>query len=96
MALIDLTRARRGLSPMELGLLAFSVAMIVVHNHPRGDPTPSPRDAAMTREIVAAGKLLDIEVLDHLVFGHQARRAVRRALSPTAAWRWQSGRNALE
>ena len=36
-----------------------------------GDRTPSPEDVAVTREIVAAGKLLDIEVLDHLVIGHQ-------------------------
>ncbi len=47
------------------------LSMIVVHNHPSGDPTPSPEDVAVTREIVAAGKLLDIEVLDHLVIGHQ-------------------------
>jgi DNA repair protein RadC len=38
---------------------------VVVHNHPSGDPTPSPEDVAATHEIVAAGKLLDIEVLDH-------------------------------
>jgi len=44
-------------------------AIIVVHNHPSGDPTPSPEDVAVTREIVQAGKLLDIEVLDHLVIG---------------------------
>ena len=37
----------------------------------RGHRTPSPEDVAVTREIVAAGKLLDIEVLDHLVIGHQ-------------------------
>jgi DNA repair protein RadC len=37
----------------------------------RGNRTPSPEDVAVTREIVAAGKLLDIEVLDHLVIGHQ-------------------------
>ena len=48
-----------------------AVSLIVVHNHPSGDPTPSPEDVAVTREIVAAGKLLDIEVLDHLVIGHQ-------------------------
>jgi len=47
------------------------LSMIVVHNHPSGDPTPSPEDVAVTRELVAAGKLLDIEVLDHLVIGHQ-------------------------
>lgn len=44
-------------------------AVIVVHNHPSGDPTPSPDDVAVTRGIVQAGKLLDIDVLDHLVIG---------------------------
>lgn len=43
--------------------------IIVVHNHPSGDPTPSPDDVALTRAIVQAGKLLDIDVLDHLVIG---------------------------
>jgi DNA repair protein RadC len=46
-----------------------AAAIIVVHNHPSGDPTPSPDDVAVTRAIVQAGKLLDIEVLDHLVIG---------------------------
>lgn len=46
-----------------------AAAIIVVHNHPSGDPTPSPDDVALTRAIVEAGKLLDIEVLDHLVIG---------------------------
>ena len=40
-----------------------STAVIVVHNHPSGDPTPSPDDVALTRAIVQAGKLLDVEVL---------------------------------
>ena len=44
-------------------------ALIVIHNHPSGDPTPSPDDVAVTRAIVQAGKLLDVEVLDHLVIG---------------------------
>ena len=44
-------------------------AIIVVHNHPSGDPTPSPDDVAITRAFVEAGKLLDVEVLDHLVIG---------------------------
>lgn len=44
-------------------------AIIVAHNHPSGDPTPSPEDVRVTRELVAAGKLLDIDVLDHLVIG---------------------------
>jgi len=43
--------------------------IIVAHNHPSGDPTPSPEDVAVTQEIVRAGKILDIEVLDHVVIG---------------------------
>jgi len=46
-----------------------SASIIVIHNHPSGDPTPSPEDIAMTRALVKAGRLLDIEVLDHLVIG---------------------------
>lgn len=48
-------------------------AIIVVHSHPSGDPTPSPDDVAVTRAIVQAGKLLDIDTLDHLVIGHGTR-----------------------
>ena len=44
-------------------------AVLIVHNHPSGDPTPSPDDVALTRAVVEAGRLLDIEVLDHLVIG---------------------------
>ena len=44
-------------------------AIIVTHNHPSGDPTPSPDDVAVTRAMIQAGKLLDIDVLDHLVIG---------------------------
>jgi DNA repair protein RadC len=44
-------------------------ALILVHNHPSGDPTPSRGDIVMTREIVAAAKALKIEVHDHLVIG---------------------------
>jgi DNA repair protein RadC len=46
-----------------------AAAIIVVHNHPSGDATPSPDDIAITRAIAQAGKLLDIDVLDHLVIG---------------------------
>lgn len=44
-----------------------AVAVVVVHNHPSGDPTPSSEDVAVTRLIADAGKLLNIEVLDHIV-----------------------------
>ena len=46
-----------------------SAAIIVAHNHPSGDPTPSPEDVLVTRQIVDAGKLLDVDCLDHLVIG---------------------------
>jgi len=44
-------------------------AIVVIHNHPSGDPTPSPDDVAVTRVIVQAGKLLEVDVLDHIVIG---------------------------
>lgn len=52
-------------------------ALIVVHNHPSGDPTPSPEDVRVTEQLVAAGKLLDIEVVDHLVIGEQRYVSLR-------------------
>jgi len=51
--------------------------VILVHNHPSGDPTPSPDDLHLTAEALAAGRLLDIEVLDHLVIGHDAWVSLR-------------------
>ena len=44
-------------------------SIIVSHNHPSGDPTPSPEDVACTRELAQAAKLLGIELLDHIVIG---------------------------
>lgn len=46
-------------------------AVVVVHNHPSGDPTPSPEDVRTTDQLRRAGELLDIELLDHIVIGHQ-------------------------
>jgi DNA repair protein RadC len=45
-------------------------AIVIVHNHPSGDPMPSPEDVRVTEKIVQAGELLNIDVLDHLVIGH--------------------------
>jgi len=44
-----------------------AAGIIVVHNHPSGDPTPSAEDQAVTRQLVAAGRLLDVPVYDHVV-----------------------------
>ena len=49
---------------------APAAAVIVAHNHPSGDPSPSPEDVNVTRQIVQAGKPLDIELLDHLIIGN--------------------------
>lgn len=46
-----------------------SASIICIHNHPSGDPTPSPEDIALTRRLAEAGQLVGIEVLDHLVIG---------------------------
>ncbi|MCO5183507.1 MAG: DNA repair protein RadC [Anaerolineae bacterium] len=46
-----------------------AAAIIVAHNHPSGDPSPSPEDVRVTREISKAGKLLSIELLDHVIIG---------------------------
>ena len=51
-------------------IIQDAAATIIVHNHPSGDPTPSPDDVAVTQAIVEAGQLLSIDVLDHLVIGN--------------------------
>jgi len=48
-----------------------AAAFIVAHNHPSGDPSPSPEDVNVTRQLVQAGKLLDIPLLDHIIIGRQ-------------------------
>jgi DNA repair protein RadC len=58
--------------PREVFTLAVresAAAVILVHNHPSGDPTPSQEDRRLTDRLVAAGRLLGIRVLDHLVIG---------------------------
>ncbi len=46
-----------------------SAAIVLVHNHPSGDPTPSPEDVRITRQLVEAGKIMEIDVLDHVILG---------------------------
>ena len=54
-----------------------AAGVILVHNHPSGDPTPSPDDLHLTAGALAAGRLLDIALLDHLVIGHDAYVSLR-------------------
>ena len=59
--------------PRELfqrAILANCASLILAHNHPSGDPAPSPEDIALTRKLIEAGLLLDIPVLDHIVLGY--------------------------
>lgn len=50
-------------------IVAGASALIVVHNHPSGDPTPSDQDIKVTRDLIRAGQLLKIDVLDHVILG---------------------------
>jgi DNA repair protein RadC len=54
-----------------------AAAIVVVHNHPSGDPTPSGDDLRITAELAEAGRLLDIELLDHIVIGRQSWVSLR-------------------
>ena len=47
-----------------------AAALVLVHNHPSGDPSPSPEDRAITERLVQVGDLVGIRVLDHIVLGH--------------------------
>ncbi len=50
-------------------IAANAAAVVIVHNHPSGDPTPSEADIKVTRDLIRAGQLLKIEVLDHVIIG---------------------------
>ena len=52
-------------------------AIIVVHNHPSGDPSPSAEDILVTRNIVAGAKMMDIELLDHIIIGGQGHVSMK-------------------
>ena len=58
-------------------LLANAAAIVLAHNHPSGDATPSPDDMALTRRLVDAGRLLGVDVLDHIVIGESRYTSFR-------------------
>ena len=60
---------------------ANASAVILVHNHPSGDPTPSKADIAVTRDLIRAGNLLRIEVLDHVILGKRTEERERDYVS---------------
>lgn len=54
---------------MKSAVLSNAASVLLVHNHPSGDPTPSPEDIDVTKRISQAGEILGIEVIDHLIVG---------------------------
>ena len=70
------------LQPREVfgpALTLGAAAVILAHNHPSGDPTPSPEDLAVTRHLQEAGRLLGVEVLDHLVICNERFKSLRES-----------------
>ena len=58
-------------------IAARAAALVLVHNHPSGDPTPSEADIKITRDLIRAGQLLKIEVLDHIIIGQPSHSSLR-------------------
>jgi len=58
-------------------IAANAAAIVLVHNHPSGDPTPSDADVKVTRDLIRAGQLLKIEVVDHIVLGHATQERAK-------------------
>ena len=55
---------------LQKALLANAVNIVMMHNHPSGDPTPSREDVTVTKKLIEAGRIVGVGVLDHLVIGH--------------------------
>jgi DNA repair protein RadC len=55
----------------KMAIIESSASVIFMHNHPSGDPTPSQDDLKITRQLVEAGRLIDIRVLDHIILGNR-------------------------
>lgn len=77
------------LSPREVYSAVFKGALgcrsiILVHDHPRGNPRPSRQDIALTKQIIAAGKILDVPLTDHVILGDPGHVSLveRRGIFP--------------
>jgi DNA repair protein RadC len=55
-------------------IAASAAAVVLTHNHPSGDPTPSEADVKVTRDLIRAGQLLKIDVLDHVILGRASEQ----------------------
>ena len=84
---IDITRGLLDASlvhPREIfreAIRSPAAAIVLVHNHPSGDTMPSPDDIRITKQLVEAGKIIDIKVLDHVVLGKSSERGMKDLIS---------------
>ena len=60
-----------------LAIMTSAAAIVLMHNHPSGESSPSEADIKVTRDLIRAGQLLKIEVLDHVVMGNQNHTSLR-------------------
>jgi DNA repair protein RadC len=58
-------------------LIAAAAAVVLMHNHPSGEPSPSEADIKVTRDLIRAGQLLKVEVLDHVIVGNPNHCSLR-------------------
>src|SRR5687768_5219536 len=58
-------------------IIAGAAAIVLMHNHPSGEPTPSEQDIKITRDLIRAGQLIKIEVLDHVIIGNPNHCSLR-------------------
>src|SRR5207249_10933245 len=58
-------------------IIAAAAAVVIMHNHPSSEPQPSEADIKVTRDLIRAGQLLKIEVLDHVIMGRDRHRSLR-------------------
>jgi DNA repair protein RadC len=65
------------LTVFRLAVITSAAALVMMHNHPSGEPTPSEADIKVTRDLIRAGQLLKIEVLDHVIIGNPKHASLR-------------------
>ena len=60
-----------------VAVVSSAAAVILMHNHPSGDPTPSQEDIKVTRQLVRAGEVIQIKVLDHVIMGNSTQSSLK-------------------
>ena len=60
-----------------VAVVSSAAAVLLMHNHPSGEPTPSESDVKVTRDLIRAGQLMKIDVCDHVIIGHERHQSLR-------------------